>query len=124
MTALPLLDASAGFVLHLQHLPPSVNHMFANVAGKGRVKSQGYRTWLNAVGWDVNQQRPQPVRGFVRVHIRLGPWDKKSDIDNRVKACLDLLKTHDLIDDDRFVHDIRARWDDTIKGARVEVRPL
>jgi hypothetical protein len=33
----------------LQHIPPSTNNLYANVAGRGRVKSSDYRIWAENV---------------------------------------------------------------------------
>jgi hypothetical protein len=43
--------------LQLSYMPPSVNTIYANVPGKGRVKSARYKTWLKAAGWDIAAQR-------------------------------------------------------------------
>ena len=44
---------------------------------------------------------------------------RKGDIDNRIKAVLDLLSRH-VIDDDRDVVSVTAAWGD-VDGCRVEV---
>lgn len=113
-----------GFVLTIQHMPPPLYDCFRNVPKRGRVKTARYKTWLRAVGWDVLQQRVEPVRGPVRADIRLQPLKRRSDLDNRLKATLDLLTNHRLIDDDSAIHDLRIRWDATVTGARIEVRPI
>lgn len=103
---------------------PSTNNLFATVAGRRRVKSQRYRTWLNAAGWDVKEAAPEPIRGEVDVSITFDRADRK-DIDNGVKAILDLLVEHGLIDDDKHVvslHVNRLALNDK-RRCLVRVRP-
>lgn len=83
-------------------VPPSVNSLYRNVTGKGRVKTERYRTWINAAGWDVRAQKPEPVAGQVRVAYRV-PWPKDNrhrDLGNYEKALSDLLVLHGVIEDD------------------------
>ena len=47
-------------------LPPSVNQLFANVAGKGRVRTGRYRAWAQVAGWQIKTQRPVRLRAMVR----------------------------------------------------------
>lgn len=91
--------------------PPSANALFSNVPGKGRVKTAAYRSWLNVAGWDVVQQRQSPIKGEVALDIlcekRKG---RRPDLGNMDKAIEDLLVKHALIEDDRFVVDVRLRF--------------
>lgn len=103
--------------------PPSTNQLFANVAGKGRVKTVRYRTWKQAAGWDLAIQRPTKVGGEVALDIEIERTSMCSDVSNRVKALEDLLVTHGVIDDDRHVVDVRVRWS-SIKGCRVTITPV
>ena len=48
-------------------LPPSVNTIYRNVKGRGRVKSERYRKWINSVNWQLNAQAPQKIDGEVEV---------------------------------------------------------
>jgi Holliday junction resolvase RusA-like endonuclease len=103
--------------------PPSANHLFRNVRGKGRVKTTRYLTWFRAAGNEVLAQRRHHVAGPVMVDITCKRQRATSDIDNRIKACLDLLVEMGLIDDDRHVQEIRARWGD-VAGAVVTIIQL
>ena len=47
-------------------LPPSANQLFANVASKGRVRSERYRAWAQVAGWQIKTQRPVRLRAMVR----------------------------------------------------------
>ncbi len=49
--------------------PPSTNALYANVAGKGRVRTKAYKAWIERAGWEVKIQRAVPVAGRVRMLI-------------------------------------------------------
>jgi Holliday junction resolvase RusA-like endonuclease len=98
-------------VIRLQHVPPSTNNLFVNVRGKGRVKSERYRTWLQAAGWDLarfnhNQRWNEPVY----LTIAIGNLRANADVSNRVKAIEDLLVVHKIIPGDSI------QW---VKGVNV-----
>lgn len=104
-------------------LPPSVNALYANVAGRGRVKTARYRTWINAAGWDVSAQRPEPVPGHIAVTYRI-PWPtdkRRRDIGNLEKAISDLLVKHQLIDDDSKIVDLRIAYGVANNEGKAEV---
>lgn len=83
--------------------PISVNSMYANVSGKGRIKSQRYRTWRSAAGWALKAAKQTPINGWFTVTIILYEKDnRKRDPDNFVKGVNDLLVEHKLIEDDSY----------------------
>jgi crossover junction endodeoxyribonuclease RusA len=86
--------------------PPSVNALFANVAGRGRVRSARYRQWATQAGWMLQSQRalwPAIVAGQpYSVALRL-PVDYRSDIDNAAKGPIDLLVSLGIVPDDRLM---------------------
>ena len=95
--------------------PPTSNNLFINVRGAGRVRSTAYRKWAADAGWRLQAQRPAKLKGPVNVTILLCPPTKRrADADNRLKAPLDLLVTHGVIegDDSRYVRSVTARWVD------------
>lgn len=84
--------------------PPSVNAMFSNVAGKGRVRSAKYRQWATTAGWMLQSQRAKwpsiaPQMAY-SVCIRL-PISYRSDIDNAAKGPIDLLVSLGIVPDDK-----------------------
>ncbi len=88
--------------IQITRVPPSVNSMYRNVRGKGRVKSRDYINWQKQSAVEVMIQRPRRHIGRVEIEIRI-PEDqcrKTSDCDNRAKACLDLLVKQGIIIDD------------------------
>jgi Holliday junction resolvase RusA-like endonuclease len=93
--------------------PPSVNGMYANVSEKmraallvkgkgvpGRVKTKAYRSWCDAMGWELKAKRPPKITGKVSIRIDL-PRGVRGDCDNRVKATLDLLQSVGIVENDR-----------------------
>lgn len=103
--------------------PPSVNSMYRNVTGKGRVKTVRYRTWARAASNEVMAQTKQHIGGPVMVDITCQRKRSTEDVDNKIKAVLDLLVTMAVIDDDKNVHEVRARWG-AVEGAVVTVVPM
>lgn len=105
-------------------MPPSVNEMWANKpprAGRagGRFKTQKYKNWILEAAVELRQQGPERVEGRVLVNISVERDSDAADIDNRIKAMLDLmvqpgLKRSDrifgVIEDDRFVTGIAVAW--------------
>jgi Holliday junction resolvase RusA-like endonuclease len=82
--------------------PPSVNGLYRNVAGRGRVKTLRYRTWIRAAGNEINAQRPlEPISGPYVAEITV---DKgRADLDGLAKGPLDLLVALGLTPDDKHL---------------------
>lgn len=94
-----------------------------NAGGKfGRIKSASYREWKRQAGLHMLVQGPlQKIAGAVTVKITIS--DRAAgDLDNRLKAILDLLVTHGVIEDDKkdIVREITMGWGD-VEGARIEI---
>lgn len=108
--------------------PPSVNNLFRNVPGKGRVKTKRYSIWMRAAQWDVILDGNKPMQietltGPVEISIELGK--SRGDIDNRIKGILDLLVyTHVIRDDSQVQFLVIARDGEVRKRAVVTVRPF
>lgn len=104
-------------------LPPSVNGLYVNVPGRGRVRSKTYRAWAKAAGWELVLQRPKPVAGRYSMTVRVGRRSdgRRSDVENRLKALSDLLATHGVIGDDSLAERIDVGWADDVAEGRVRV---
>lgn len=106
--------------------PPSANALFRNVPGKGRVRTKEYARWAGVAGWELKAQRPRKFTGPVEVVVELNPPTRHAlDLDNRNKALLDLLVTHQVIPDDstKFVRSVTAKVVETGAPCTVIVRP-
>ncbi len=109
-------------------LPPSVNALYRNVAGRGRVKTGAYKRWRDVAASYAWKQKP--VGGFPRFDrefeiIILVPAKMQGDVDNRAKATLDVLKEWLIISDDRHAVAVTVRRSAGVEPGecRVTVRP-
>ena len=82
-------------------LPPSVNELYTNVYGRGRVKTTLYRNWQKQVvpylTLALHKFGKQEVQ--IQYHFELGT-SFKGDLSNRIKAIEDALVQAQIIDDD------------------------
>jgi hypothetical protein len=90
-------------------MPPSVNDMFKNRPG-GRAPTQAYKDWKGHAGWVLQSQRPHRVAGPTIIVANVERNRYRGDIDNREKAILDLLVTHNVIDDDSLCEGVSWGW--------------
>lgn len=88
-------------------LPPSANRLFANVPGRGRVKTKAYKLWKrNAILSLFAQVRAdRRVGGPVALSFCV-PSGMRGDLDNRIKSTIDALVASNRIDDDKHVQSI------------------
>ena len=93
-------------------VPPSVNGMFANVPGKGRIKSRDYKSWIRAAGWGVAaaanwQADKRPFGPGFTVTLFL-PLTMRGELDDRLKPVLDRLVRRRVRVDDRHASQVKA----------------
>jgi Holliday junction resolvase RusA-like endonuclease len=109
----------ASGTLTLTSIPPSVNSIFFNrPKGKGRGKTLAYRNWRAIADRELRDQPSWHVPGKVVIKIRVGP--ARGDIDNRIKATLDLLVCAGRIEDDKHVAFVSAERD-TFAGTSITI---
>jgi crossover junction endodeoxyribonuclease RusA len=104
-------------------MPPSLNNIFVNVRGRGRVPSKKYCAWKKIAGWALIAQSPRKIDGPVTIAMRLARPTANSDLDNRIKPLLDLLVIHGVITDDRYVVEFTAKWAD-VDGAEITIKEV
>jgi len=90
--------------------PPSTNALFRNVQGRGRVKTKLYKDFLACGLSAICQQQVEPVKGRVVMVMGIERENKRADIDNRIKALLDVIVKAGVLQDDRFVTGFAAAW--------------
>lgn len=92
--------------------PPSVNNLFLNSRGRGRVLSPAYRAWKDLAGWQLKGQNPKPIgcRAFVQIDL---DQRRNGDADNRAKAVMDLLVEHGVLagDTKKHVRRVSIGWE-------------
>lgn len=118
--------AELPIVIWTEHLPPSANALFANVPGRGRVKSDRYREWQNAAGYDYNKAGASHISGPFKATITVCESKRRKgrDLDNFCKSVLDLAVKHRLVDDDSLAQEIVLRWGEAVGGLRLELEPF
>ena len=99
--------------------PISVNALYRNVPGVGRVKTERYKTWARAAGNEILTQKREKISGPVEIRITIARKKGNNiDIDNGAKGIIDLLAATaekggmSLIDDDRNVQRLTIEWGD------------
>lgn len=118
------MDQSLPTVVHLP-FPPSVNGVFRR--HNGSRLSKKYRQWRDAAALMLRSQQPAPVEGKVSLALDYQAPDRRiRDLDNLLKAPLDLLVSEGLIaaDDSRTVREIHARWVDAGEPLTIQIRSL
>jgi crossover junction endodeoxyribonuclease RusA len=103
--------------------PPSVNSLYRNVPGRGRAKTERYKTWLTAAGWEIRRQRPGRIEGPYSLTIIVKRKNKRADLGNLVKAVEDILVAHRVIEDDCHASDIHLHWSDLVTDTQLILRP-
>lgn len=110
-----------------QHVPPSLNACYRNVAGRGRAKTAAYRTWSIAMGYDLNSamRSQKPITGPYTIEITIdrSRRHKLSDIMNREKVISDALQEHGIIENDNLCESGTVRWGEAQGGVVIEIRP-
>lgn len=101
-------------------MPPSVNALYANLPGKGRIKTRIYKNWLRDAGWELRIARVRTVTSRIRVLIE-AKTNNRRDADNLAKPILDLLTGCGVIPNDsaKHVSGVSIDWRDDIEGCRV-----
>lgn len=101
-------------------LPPSLNNIFFNKPHGGRAKTTDYKNWLEATAWEIRSQQPPIIKGEVCIDLLIERPTASSDLDNRIKAALDACQKAGVIENDKRVVELRARWGQ-IKGCQVTI---
>lgn len=99
-------------------MPPSLNHCYANVPGKGRVRAKHYTEWLKAAGWEVvlsnsRGRFPEAYHMLLRV-----PVGQRADIDNLIKPVSDLLQKQGVVANDRHMRAVLCIASDIVRPGR------
>jgi Holliday junction resolvase RusA-like endonuclease len=96
-------------------IPPSANKAWRNTEhGKGRVRSDVYKRWIDHCCTILSDARIPRVDGvfscLIEARRPTGAKGALRDIDNIIKPTLDLLHTTGMTADDRHCMEVTARW--------------
>lgn len=83
--------------------PPSVNALFRNLPGRGRVKSSKYDLYIREAVAAIRRQNVPHMPGKIIAVIGVERPNMRSDLDNRMKGAIDAIVKAGVIDDDRFI---------------------
>ena len=121
--ALAAPAAQAPMLLRDLPAPPAASSVFFNAGRGGRTRSERYRAWRSAAGWQARLQNPRRVRGPVAISITVEEGSR-ADLDNLAKAPIDLLCELNLIEGDHrdVIREVNLRWSAS-PGLSIEVRP-
>lgn len=99
---------SAPIIVAIAALPPSVNHMYVTCKGGRKALGPQAEAFRKLVLEQVSEARPAVPCGPLKLVVRLWFGDRrKSDLDNRLKSCIDALAIALRFDDSR-IHRIEA----------------
>lgn len=111
-------------ICYVLSVPTSTNCLFTGT-GKGKHKTADYTDWIAAAGGEIVAQRPKmPIKalpsGPYAVTVEISETDP-GDIDNRMKAVLDLLVRMQITPDDRWLWGQSSRRTRTIPSGKIRV---
>lgn len=85
-------------------------------------RSSAYVRWLRDCGWLINSQHVTPIKGWYAITLFLGVGSK-IDLDNALKAAMDLLQHQGVIENDRLCAQVLMLWSDRVDGLQIAVTP-
>lgn len=104
-------------ILNLPY-PNSANTHWRSARGRTYVSASGLR-YRAKVGDYISEHGLKAPKGFLEIIIALHPDSKRrSDIDNRIKPCLDALTCAGFWEDDSLVSKITVERMDIVKGGK------
>lgn len=105
-------------------LPPSVNGMWANVPGKGRVRTEEYSEWRRVALLEAAPQLAgkRRIYGWFKATIHVA-MRRGGDLDNRIKPCLDICKSVGAIKDDKGLIALKVYLCRGPAGVRIHLAP-
>lgn len=102
---------------------PSVNTIYRG----RRYKTERYKIWRRSKQWDLYEQRVEKVSGPFELEILVAPAKRKRDLDNYLKAILDLLVEANIIQGDEYPYcmGISIKWSNALQsGVSVKINKL
>lgn len=108
-------------IVLLLPMPPSTNRLWRSTRRGMVYKESKAKSWCEHAAWSVAQQRKGVLlKGYVAVMLEV-EYRETGDLDNKIKATLDMLQQGGLLLDDRQVMSLTAMWSQEVTGVRVTV---
>jgi Holliday junction resolvase RusA-like endonuclease len=111
--------------------PVSVNDAYANVPGRGRVKTARHKTWFDKASLSLAQQlrglekEGIPWRDPVTIHYAFGaPDNRRRDCNNYEKVVSDFLVRQVIILDDSLIQSSVIDWSGPAGIVLIRIRPF
>ena len=96
-------------------VPPSTNELFVFLNKNRRIPSKQYTAWRIFAALMLNGQPKIRFENWAEISICV-PVNYRRDLDNYLKAPLDLLVGHGILSDDRIVQSLTVeRWEEMPK---------
>jgi len=90
--------------------PPSVNQLYRNLPGKGRVKTSLYFDYVSLGVTAIRGQKVEPIPGRVVAIVGVERTSLAADLDNRAKAIFDTIVKAGVLKDDSLITAICMVW--------------
>lgn len=90
--------------------PPSVNRLWRKNPHGGMYLDKGYMAWRNDAARMLLVQRRPRVNGRFTASIIVDAAGRRGDVDNRIKATLDVLQYCGVITNDSLCDRVTAEW--------------
>ena len=102
-------------------LPPSVNSLWRT--GRARMyRSKKYLGWIEECEVIFEGREVPRIAYPFAVEIALGrPSKRRMDIDNRIKAVMDVLERVGVIEDDSYCWHMVVYWKEGLEGCQVTI---
>ena len=93
-------------------LPPSINRLWRTTKSGGMYRSPKYAAWRTAAIWQTAVQvKDGGIKGRYKVVFHFVRPDKRQrDLDNLLKAAMDVLVTAKVVENDCLCEWLEARW--------------
>lgn len=93
--------------------PPSVWDIYEG-HGKTKHRTSAYNKWRNDCGYFLNGKN-EFIDGPFSISVALKRPHKRMDLDNRMKALLDVLQHYKVIKNDNLCERLTMTWDSGLK---------
>jgi Holliday junction resolvase RusA-like endonuclease len=103
--------------------PPSTNNLWRYASGRKPYPSDDYKMWKRNADsiYQAYSRQWVPIKGRFNAELTFNQKHRnRSDIDNRIKPCLDWLQRVGLIENDKLCSSLNAVWGE-VEGVRIQL---